>query len=194
MKIVYIHGASATHNSFAFIQQNINSDILNIDYSKDTPAEENLNNIYKTIKKECDDNFHIISHSLGGIYSLYIQDKFKKQTKSVISLATPFCGSESAIIGRLTYPKYQVFKDVTSYSKFITDAKKIKVTVPWLQIVPTEGNVPWLDKPNDGIVTKKSMTARNDVEYVEVSTTHYEVVMARRSVNIIKNRLLSIEN
>lgn len=194
MKIVYIHGATATHNSFAFIQQNIDSDIVNIDYPKELPAEKNLENILKTIKKECEDEFHIIAHSLGGIYSLYVHDKFKKQVKSVISLATPFNGSESAVLGRLTYPKYQVFRDVTSHSNFITNATKIKVKTPWLQVVPTEGNVPWLDKPNDGIVTKRSMTSRSDVEYVEISTTHHEVVMTRRTVNIIKNRLSQFDS
>ena len=46
MKVVYIHGATATHNSFAFIQQSINAkNYLYIEYPRDRTAFENLDNM-----------------------------------------------------------------------------------------------------------------------------------------------------
>jgi hypothetical protein len=58
-----------------------------------------------------------------------------------------------------------------------------------MQIVTTTGDVPWLAGKNDGIVTKQSMMCRNDIEYDYIDRNHYEVVLSKRVVDIIKKRV-----
>jgi hypothetical protein len=52
------------------------------------------------------------------------------------------------------------------------------------------GDVPWMEAPNDGVVTRKSMTCREDVEYVEISDNHYEIVQSGRVVKLLKELVL----
>ena len=49
--------------------------------------------------------------------------------------------------------------------------------------------MPWITGSNDGIVTHSSMTCRDDVEYQEIDRNHYEIVLSKRVVDIIKKRV-----
>lgn len=187
MKTVFIHGATASERSFAYIQKEIKAkNPIFLNYDKETTAEQNLEEM-ETILEEITDPFVIIAHSLGGIYATYLQDNFK--VKGVVSLATPFNGSEIATWGGMLNPGYQLFRDITPHSNFIKGSRNTKITVPWLQFVTTTGDVPWLSGRNDGIVTRHSMTCRGDVEYITIDRNHYEIVLSKRVVDTIKNRL-----
>lgn len=187
MKTIFIHGATASERSFAYIQKEIKAkDPIFLNYDKETTAEENLDEM-KEILKENKGPFSIIAHSLGGVYATYLQNLF--DIKSVVSLATPFNGSEIATWGGLLNPGYQLFRDITPHSEFIKGSRKLSIKVPWLQIVTTTGDVPWLSGRNDGIVTRHSMTCRGDVEYTTIDRNHYEIVLSKRVVDTIKYRL-----
>ena len=189
MKIVYIHGATASHNSFAFIQEVIKAkDYLYIDYPRTKTAQENLEDMTKRIGSTTGPLF-IICHSMGGLYALHLLERFPKRIKQVVSLATPFAGSELAIWGRLMNDKYQLFNDIMPHSEFVKTTKYIEVKCPWTQIVTTVGDVPWMPLPNDGVVTRKSMTCREDVEYVEITDNHYEIVQSGRVVKLLKETI-----
>jgi hypothetical protein len=82
-----------------------------------------------------------------------------------------------------------LFQDITTHSSFITNSRKIKIKVPWLQVVTTIGDVPWISGKNDGIVTYSSMTCRDDIDYIEIDRNHYEVVLSKRVINLIKEKL-----
>ena len=193
MKVVYIHGATATHNSFAFIQQSINAkNYLYIEYPRDRTAFENLDNMKDIIINNVSEPMFIICHSLGGIYALHLLEEFK-DIKGVVSLATPFAGSDIAVWGKIMNPSYKLFNDITPKSEFIRTTKDIDVRIPWTQIVTTTGEVPWMEQPNDGVVTKKSMTARTDIDYIEIPNNHYEIVQCTRAVGIIKESLNKIK-
>lgn len=58
-----------------------------------------------------------------------------------------------------------------------------------MQIVTTVGDVPWLVGENDGVVTRSSMTCRDDVEYATVDRNHYEIVQSQRVVDYIKTHM-----
>jgi triacylglycerol esterase/lipase EstA (alpha/beta hydrolase family) len=192
MKIVYIHGATATHNSFAFIQQSINAkNYLYIEYPRELTAFENLENMKDIIVNNVNEPMFVICHSLGGIYALHLLEHFPN-IRRVVSLATPFAGSDIAVWGKIMNPSYKLFNDITPNSEFIKSCKYIKVQVPWTQIVTTTGEVPWMEQPNDGVVTKKSMTARTDIDYVEIPNNHYEIVQCTRAVEVIKKSLVEI--
>jgi pimeloyl-ACP methyl ester carboxylesterase len=187
MKIVYIHGATASERSFAFIQKSIRAkDPIYLNYEKESSASNNLKDMIEVLANQ-DGPFFIIAHSLGGVYATYLQAEFGA-IQGVISLATPFNGSEIATWGSMLNPGYQLFKDITTHSDFIRNSRKTEIKCPWLQIVTTVGDVPWITGSNDGIVTHSSMTCRDDVEYQEIDRNHYEIVLSKRVVDIIKKR------
>ena len=188
MKIVYIHGATASERSFAYIQKSFRAkDPIYLNYEKDTTARDNLSAMKIELLKH-DEPLFIIAHSMGGLYATYLQEEFSN-IKGVVSLATPFNGSEIAMWGAMLNPSYQLFQDITTHSSFITNSRKIKIKVPWLQVVTTIGDVPWISGKNDGIVTYASMTCRDDIDYIEIDRNHYEVVLSKRVINLIKEKL-----
>lgn len=185
MHIVYIHGATASSKSFAFIQSKLKSKhVLNLEYDKDTPANYNLDRMIDKLAN-VKDELYFICHSLGGIYAIYLQKEFEKYTQGVCSLATPFNGSEVATWSNLLLPHYQLFKDITPNSEFIANSKRIHISIPWTQFVTTLGDVPWLIGENDGIVTRASMTCRDDVDYIPLERNHYEVLQSDRVMSFL---------
>ena len=187
MQIVYIHGATASERSFAFIQESLKfKKPLYLNYDKTTSADINLKIMQEKLDQETGP-FFFICHSLGGVYAVYLQQKFLQKTKSVISLSTPFAGSENAIWGSILNPGFQLFKDIQITSDFIRQSFYIEIKVPWTQVISTVGDVPWIRGANDGVVTRRSMTYRSDVKYAEIDRNHYEIVLSKRVVDLIRN-------
>ena len=189
MRTVYIHGATASERSFAFIAKSLRTkDPIYLNYEKDGTAQDNLAEMIE-ILDNIDGPFVIVAHSLGGVYATYLQAEFGTAIQGVVSLATPFNGSELATWGSIFNPHYQLFKDIRPTSDFIKDSRKIEIKCPWLQVITTVGDVPWIQGTNDGIVTHSSMMCRDDVEYTEIDRNHYEIVLSKRVVDILKKRL-----
>ena len=189
MRVVYIHGATASERSFAFIQKSLRTkNPIYLNYEKNTTAKDTLSVMKIELLKHANEPLYIIAHSMGGLYATYLQEEILN-IKGVISLATPFNGSEIATWGAMLNPTYQLFQDITPHSSFITNSRKKEIKVPWLQIVTTIGDVPWISGKNDGIVTYSSMTCREDVEYLEIDRNHYEIVLSKRVIDIIKKRM-----
>ena len=189
--IVYIHGASATANSFTHIRQYVRDyfdepDIM-LEYSSANGFENNLNDM----KGRLDDaeRLFFISHSLGGIYSLHLANHYTQTTKGGISLSTPYGGSKEADFARYFLPFNRLMKDVGTHSKPIAQANKLPAPPNWTQIVTTVGQSPWIVEPNDGVVTLESMRHRKDFELVEVPLNHYEVVISDQVVEIVLDRI-----
>jgi pimeloyl-ACP methyl ester carboxylesterase len=195
MRIIYTHGANASERSFAFIQQSLNFDKTHFccyDSNKST-AEKNTQRFIDELK-EYKEDFFLVAHSLGGIYSLYILKEFRDKVRGGITLSTPYNGSEIAGWARYMAPQLQLFKDISSGSNFISNSRSIQITVPWTQVVTTIGDVPWLVGPNDGICTRASMQSRSDMDFVEIDRNHYEIVQSQRVVDLITSRLAQLGN
>ena len=189
--IVYIHGASATSESFTHIRQYVRDtfeepDIM-LEYKSDNGFDNNLEQMKGKLDGE--DRLFFISHSLGGIYSLYLADHYKETTHGGISLATPYGGSEEADFARYFLPFNRLVKDVGTMSHIIKDSKYITAPPNWTQVVTTVGQSPWIQEPNDGVVTLKSMRSRKDFEQIEVALNHYEVVISDQVVKIILDKI-----
>ncbi len=189
--IVYIHGASATAESFTHIRQYVRDyfdepDIM-LEYKSDNGFDNNL----EQMKGKLDDadRLFFVSHSLGGIYSLYLSDYYKETTHGGISLATPYGGSEEADFARYFLPFNRLMKDVGTMSHVMKDSKYIPAPPNWTQVVTTVGQSPWIQEPNDGVVTIKSQRSRTDFELVEIALNHYEVVLSDKVVEIILDRI-----
>ena len=188
MQVVYIHGATASDRSFAFIQQSIQAlNPIYLNYNKEDSAANNLDRMIDRLTI-VDKPVYYITHSLGGIYAVHLQSCISKSA-GAISLATPFNGSEIAAWSTLFVPNYRLFRDITPKSTFISQSLGVNIRIPWMQVVTTVGDVPWLVGANDGVVTRDSMTCRRDVTYATVDRNHYEIVQSQRVVDYIKTHM-----
>jgi len=192
--IVYIHGASATAESFTHIRQFVRDHFehpdIALEYKSAEGFERNLENMKSSlIEADC---LFFISHSLGGIYSLHLADHYKNITLGGVSLSTPYGGSKEADFARYFLPFNQLMKDIGPMSRPMAQAHQLPAPNNWTQIVTTVGESPWINDPNDGVVTIESMKSRSDFEIVELPLNHYEVVISNQVVEIILDRLKKV--
>ena len=185
MTLVYIHGASATSESFNYIRSKI-GDGIDINYDSRNGFEKNLNDMIEQLKDVKDIAF--VAHSLGGIYSLHIANAMPDQVKGAVTLSTPYGGAEVAEFAKFFLPFSRLMRDIGPSSWVMRQADKIKIQHPWTNVVTVKGQSPFMAEANDGVVTIASMKHHADMELVEVDYNHYEVVLSDKIVNIIQER------
>lgn len=188
--VVWIHGANQSSLSFAYLRSicNIKKEIL-INYSSMEGFYNNLESMIHKIKRA--GPVFLIGHSMGGIYSVHLH-KNCPNVIGAVTISTPFRGSSAADWARFIVPSYPLFKDVGRRSKPIIEANNHHISIPWTQVVSTTGSVPYLKSPNDGVVTVASMRCRNDMEFIEVENTHYEVMCSDNVADIILKKYHTI--
>lgn len=188
MILVYIHGASATSESFNYIRKQIKGNELLINYDSRNGFERNLENMKETLSAQKDMFF--ICHSLGGIYALHLTDAFPDRVLGAVTLSTPYGGAETADVAKYFLPYSRLLKDIGPNSWAMRHASKVQILHPWTNIVTTQGSAPWIPSPNDGVVTIASQKKRGDImELIELDCNHYEVVLNDEVIKIIQNRL-----
>ena len=186
--VVYIHGASATAESFNYIRDHIKEKDIAIEYDSANGFENNLKEMELVIQKYKDVIF--ICHSLGGIYALHLSNSFPERIRGAITLSTPYGGAEVADYAKYFLPFSRLMRDIGPGSWPMKTANHIKVQHPWLNVVSTSGKSPWMNVPNDGVVTISSMKKRSaDMDIIEIDVNHYEIVISNKVVDIIKNRM-----
>lgn len=188
--LVYIHGATATSLSFSYIRQQFNYNEVLIDYSCDHGFYNNLEKMSEQLRDK--DNLFFVGHSLGGIYSLHLANRFPDKTLGGVTLSTPYGGSKEAAYLKILFPFSRLLREVGPCSSPITDLKKMEVPKLWANVVTKKDNGLWRTEPNDGIVTQASMRHRSDMELIDLDVNHYEVVVSPDSVNIISERIKSL--
>ena len=186
MKLVYIHGASATSESFNYIRSKLGDGIA-VNYDSRNGFENNLDAIKEQIGKTKDVFF--IAHSLGGIYALHLANAIPKQVIGAVTLSTPYGGAEVADVAKYFLPFSRLMRDIGPSSWVMKQANKIKIQHPWTNVVTVRGQSPFMTEANDGVVTISSMKHHADMELVEVDYNHYEVVLSDQIVDIIKERI-----
>ena len=185
MQLVYIHGASATSESFNYIRSKIGDGIA-VNYDSRNGFENNLENLKKELSPFKDIFF--VAHSLGGIYSLHLANAMPKQVVGAVTLSTPYGGAEVADFAKFFLPFSRLMRDIGPSSWAMKQANKIKIQHPWTNVVTVQGQSPFMAEANDGVVTIASMKHHADMELVEVDYNHYEVVLSDQIVNIIQER------
>lgn len=190
--IVYIHGASATAESFNYIREHITRPNIAIEYDSSNGFKENLEEMKQVVQKY--DNIIFVGHSLGGIYSLHLANFFPKKVKGAITMSTPYGGAEVADYVKYFLPFSRLLRDIGPNSWPMKSLKEVEVQHPWTNIVTTAGRSPWMTVPNDGVVTISSMKYRPDMEFIEVGINHYEVVMSPKVVSIIEEKIKGLRN
>ena len=186
MQLVYIHGASATSESFNYIRSKMGGRDMTVDYDSRNGFENNLEAIKEQIGKTKDVFF--IAHSLGGIYSLHLANAIPKQVLGAVTLSTPYGGAEVADFAKFFLPFSRLMRDIGPSSWVMRQADKIKIQHPWTNVVTVKGQSPFMAEANDGVVTIASMKHHDDMELVEVDYNHYEVVLSDKIVDIIQER------
>jgi pimeloyl-ACP methyl ester carboxylesterase len=186
MRLVYIHGASATSESFNYIRSKLGGRDMTVDYDSRNGFENNLAAIKEQIGKTQDIFF--VAHSLGGIYSLHLANAIPRQVLGAVTLSTPYGGAEVADFAKFFLPFSRLMRDIGPSSWAMRQADKIKIQHPWCNVVTVRGQSPFMAEANDGVVTISSMRHHADMELVEVDYNHYEVVLSDKIVDIIRER------
>jgi pimeloyl-ACP methyl ester carboxylesterase len=186
MTLVYIHGASATSESFNYIRSKLGKGI-DINYDSRNGFENNLNDMLSTLRGVKDLAF--VAHSLGGIYSLHIANALPNQVRGAVTLSTPYGGAEVAEFAQFFLPFSRLMRDIGPSSWAMKQADRIKIQHPWTNIVTVKGQSPFMAEHNDGVVTIASQKHHKDMELVEVDYNHYEVVLSDKVVTLIQERL-----
>jgi pimeloyl-ACP methyl ester carboxylesterase len=186
MLLVYIHGASATSESFNYIRQHIKGNELLINYDSRNGFEKNLENMRALLSAQRDMFF--ICHSLGGIYALHLANEFPDQVLGAVTLSTPYGGAEVADVAKYFLPYSRLLKDIGPTSWAMKAVRSITIDKPWTNIVTTQGSAPWIPAPNDGVVTISSQSHRSDImDLIELDCNHYEVVLNNMVIAVINN-------
>jgi pimeloyl-ACP methyl ester carboxylesterase len=185
MKLVYIHGANATSESFNYIRSKI-GDGIDVNYDSRNGFENNLKDMLTQLKNIKDIFF--VAHSLGGIYALHLANAIPKQVLGAVTISTPYGGAEVADYAQYFLPFSRLMRDIGPSSWAMRQAVRIKIQHPWTNIVTLKGQSPFIIAPNDGVVTIDSMRHHADMELVEVYYNHYEVVLSDKTVRVIQER------
>lgn len=192
MKIVYIHGASATSESFNYLREYIKYDDTVLDYNSADGFLNNLETMKNAIKDL--DSIFLVAHSLGGIYALHLAHFFPNKIIGAVTISTPYGGSKAADYAKFFLPFSRLMRDIGPHSEPMVLANMISVKHPWTNIVTTRGTSPFIVEPNDGVVTLDSMRKHSrDMVLVDLELNHYEVVMSPKTVNIITDKINSLK-
>jgi pimeloyl-ACP methyl ester carboxylesterase len=186
MTLVYIHGASATSESFNYIRSKLGAGV-DINYDSRNGFENNLEDMKAQLKDVKDIAF--VAHSLGGIYSLHIANAIPENVKGAVTLSTPYGGAEVAEFAQFFLPFSRLMRDIGPSSWAMKQANQIKIQHPWTNVVTLRGQSPFIPTANDGVVSIASQRHHSDMELVEVEYNHYEVVLSDQVIDIIKERV-----
>jgi pimeloyl-ACP methyl ester carboxylesterase len=186
MTLVYIHGASATSESFNHIRSKLGKGI-DINYDSRNGFENNLNEMLEQLKDVQEIAF--VAHSLGGVYAIHLANAIPTQVLGAVTLSTPYGGAEVAEVVKYFLPFSRLMRDIGPSSWAMKQANNIKIQHPWTNIVTVAGQSAFMHEPNDGVVTIASQKHHEDMELVEVDYNHYEVVLAEPVIKIIKERV-----
>jgi esterase/lipase len=191
MILVYIHGANATGNSFNYIRQKLkHNNELVLEYDSKDGFEHNLESMKSQLKGHKDIFF--ICHSLGGIYAVHLSNTFVNNVLGAVTLSTPYNGAEMADYAKRLMPFSKLLRDIGPSSDPIRNSLNMPIKHPWTNIVTTHGASIWINQPNDGVVTIKSMSRRDDMNLVEIQTNHYEVMLNDDVIDIIKLKIKEV--
>jgi pimeloyl-ACP methyl ester carboxylesterase len=187
--LVYIHGASATSESFNYIRGHLGGTDMVLNYDSHRGFKNNLEQMQTALAGV--DRIFFVAHSLGGIYALHLSNLIPHQVLGAVTLSTPYGGAESADFAKYFLPFSRLLRDIGSTSWPMRHADCIKIQHPWTNIVTVRGSAPWIHGANDGIVTVDSQRHHAEgMELIEIEYNHYEVVLSDQVVELIKERIL----
>jgi hypothetical protein len=106
--------------------------------------------------------------------------------ENLVTISSPFGGSEFAGLLRWFFPGYNILKDIAPGSKIIRELSSAKLDIPFLSLVSTEGSMPFISGPNDGVVSIKSQYAIPATRRVDIEANHFEAVQHPSTISEIR--------
>ena len=202
VEVWFIHGANATPISFNYLKDGLaripelnNYIFRDIVYD----CQEDLLAILKVMVKKAPKGvpLYLIGHSLGGVLATAMTKVIQENDtgidlRGVATLASPIGGSDSANFLKWIYPKYNLFRNISTSNGVIKGIKAFAPKVPFVVVVTSSGNNPMFPTANDGVVTVLSQKELLEVTYVEMESNHFEVLVNPDTVDILKSLLLYI--
>ena len=187
-RIVYIHGANATGESFNYIRQQIPHDDLIVEYNSACGFVHNLKDMKDILRNER--RVFFVAHSLGGVYAMHLAQHMSDRVSGAVTISTPYGGSEVATIARWFLPFSRLMRDIGPNDYPMRQTNHMTLPRAWTNIVTTRGTCPFISEPNDGVVTHQSMRHHADkMKLIDVPLNHYEILLSNHTVNIINSAI-----
>lgn len=185
-KVVYIHGLNSSSKIFNHIYSQLpEHEALFVDYDTFKPIQESYEFVLSRIDLE--EPISIIGHSLGGLiaYLLHSRDN-GLAVDSVVTMSSPFGGSDHARLLRWMYPNVKVLGDLSPKSDLVKElltppTKRLKM----LSLISVNGSIQLISEQNDGIVTIKSQQASPAKKKIDIKANHFEIVQDVKTIREI---------
>lgn len=182
--IWYIHGANASPVSFNYIKSQLyDHKAVDLIYSARDPIEDTIAIASDQLKNPV----HIIAHSLGGVIAVALSQIKPHLVRSVVTLGTPYGGSEIATRASVLMPFDPFIKNISTFNPTLLYVRSKGAVVPTLTIITNNGINSFESAPNDGVVTVSSqMALENPTIQVQMSLNHFESLINPNTVDLIK--------
>ena len=179
--IWYIHGAGASNRSFAWLHEQLpDMPAQFFSYTLRETAHAAIQRLSQTVAED-GRRAVLVGHSLGGIMAIAAT---APNIAGCVTLCAPFGGARHVEFLSMFY-SHPLLSDLRYHSRLLREVRAAPATKPHLAIVGTEG-LPFFTEENDGVVTVASQTARTGVHYVRLSVNHFEVLLSRDVVDLIR--------
>jgi pimeloyl-ACP methyl ester carboxylesterase len=183
--IVWIHGLNCTSKIFTYLQSTLpRHKATLIDYDSHRAVEESVDHV-ATQLMGIKGRFTLVCHSLGGIIGKLIAQRHEASIDNIVTISTPFGGSDMANKLKWFFPSMHVFRDLSASSNILAEAK-MALAVPHTAFVSTTGHFPVISSPNDGVVTIDSQRDVEAQRFIDVSANHFEVLQDGSTVTHLK--------
>lgn len=179
--IWYIHGAGASNRSFTWLHEQLpDMPAQFFSYTLFETAHDAIQRLSQAIAEDGRPAV-LVGHSLGGIMAIAAT---AANITGCVTLCAPFGGARHAEFLSMFY-RHHLLSDLRSHGPLLRGVRAAPATKPHLAIVGTEG-LPFFAEDNDGAVTVASQTALDNVHYVRLSLNHFEVLLSRDVVDLIR--------
>jgi pimeloyl-ACP methyl ester carboxylesterase len=185
-----IHGAGATPRAFIWLQDHLpvvmpGLAITHFTHGLQETLEEALLRMTATLDASKDSCF-LMGHSLGGVMAAALASHHRVQ--KVVCIAPPFGGSKVANIYRWFHSS-PLFESIRPENAMLRALRaRPAPPKPTLVIVATSG-LPFMQEPNDGVLTVTSQEAITGARIERVDATHTEVLLHARTLALVRDFL-----
>jgi len=169
--IVFVHGAFCSNKSWNYLRQIIelglppssDHEIAMFEYDVvEDLAEDIVGDLVSALKSNAHkyDKIWMVGHSFGGVVCVSAARDLKKFSGEldieIITMATPFGGSEAASLMSIFKPHSRFIRNVGSYNRYMTEFKAQKLPCKVHAIVTFTESLNWGWVENDGVVSVES--------------------------------------
>lgn len=184
MKIIYLHGLNATSRTFSFLRSQLpNHEAHVIEYSSHGSIENSIQSIVELLPDEA----IIVGHSLGGVIGHLIASRKLINVSKLITISSPFGGSEQASMLKWFYPSHAVLNDIAPKSKIMREVALSSIKCPFLSLVSMSGSLPLIKSENDGVVTIESQMAVKATSRKKINANHFEIMQDDKTIKHVSS-------